>query len=760
MKKYILHVVILICLLLAKEAKGQLTHYFAEEFPVTFSSLETWLLEDEVDSVLLTSEILLKKETDSRIKGIVHFYRGEVELLIGQEEQGNKSLDEAIRLFQEKKYEKGLAIVYSRKADLLLGNGELEKGRRLCHQSIVFAKQEKLNEVLIDVYQKLALTFATSQTPDSAISLLKLALAYASQDAEQSNNIINQISTNYHALGQLDSAITYFQRGLVLKQQLDDPDGLISDHSALGNLYRERGDYEQAQEQLMEALNIAERTDNSFAMMTIYSELGDIYAAQQIWNVSENYYNQSLELARQKNSRFREAGCFKKLGRIFQLQQKDSAAVASFQAALAIYNQLKNKRNAAEIMISLSQIYQNDSQFQKAKELLEEALATRGSQDMMSILPIRLALADIEIKLGNHQTGIEYAKACIEAFEKMGDKAGMRQAYLLLSDAYSQAGNYKQAFQYHQAYSTINDSLVSVERAEAIKKYDLLLTTQKKDAEISRQDEQIKNQGIELLKRNNQILLLAGGLGFIALIAGLLFFVYYKNKQLSQQRIQVLEKEQETQRLKAIIEGEEKERKRLARELHDGLGAVLATVKMQISGIQRKFPTVQTSETYQKAESLIDDACRTVREVSHDLMPYVLEQQGLFSAIDEICQNLSRQHDTSFDFISFGDEAQLNDVLTITLYRITQELLKNILKHAEATEVIVQLTIEDEEIMLIVEDDGKGFDTSLQKKGIGLDNIYSRAAYLNGKLEIDSTIGQGSTFTILLPKPQNKATDD
>jgi signal transduction histidine kinase len=99
-------------------------------------------------------------------------------------------------------------------------------------------------------------------------------------------------------------------------------------------------------------------------------------------------------------------------------------------------------------------------------------------------------------------------------------------------------------------------------------------------------------------------------------------------------------------------------------------------------------------------------------------------------------------------------------VLTITLYRITQELLKNILKHAEATEVIVQLTIEDEEIMLIVEDDGKGFDTSLQKKGIGLDNIYSRTAYLKGTLDIDSTIGQGSTFTILLPTQQNKVTDD
>jgi len=755
LKKYFFHYVSLLCLLLTTEVNGQVTHYFAEEYPTTFSTLEAWLVADEVDSVLRASEVLLSAETDLRIKGIAHFYRGEVELLIGEEEEGEKSLEEAIRLFLEKNYKKGLAIAYSRKADLLLAKGEVDEGRVLYNQSIAFAKNEKLDEVLIDVYQKQALTFASSQTPDSAISLLKLALSYASQDEEKSKNIINQISTNYHALGQLDSAIVYFQRGLELKKRMDDPDGLISDHSALGNLYRERGEYENAQEQLMEALDIAETTENSFAMMTIYSELGDIYAAQQIWNVSENYYTQSLELARQKNSRFREAGCFKKLGHIFQLQEKDSAAVASFRAALDIYTQLKNKRSAAEIMISLSQLYKNDSQFQKAGELLQEALTARSSsQDMMSILPIKLALADIEIKLGNREKGMAYAEACVEAFEKMGDKEGMRQAYLLLSDAYSQAGNYKKAFHFHQAYSAIKDSLISVERAEAIKKYDLLVTTKKKDEEISQQNEKIKNQGIELLKSNNQVILLASGLGFIGLIAGLLFFVYYKNKQLNQQRIHVLKKEQETQRLKSIIEGEEKERKRLARELHDGLGAVLATVKMQISGIQRKFPDVQTSETYQKAETLIDDACRTVREVSHDLMPYVLEQQGLFSAIGEMCQNLSSQHDTSFDFIPFGEEEQLNDVLTITLYRITQELLKNILKHADATEVIVQLTIEDEEIMLIVEDDGKGFDTSLKKKGIGLDNIYSRTAYLNGTLDIDSTIGQGSTFTILLPAQQ------
>ena len=140
-----------------------------------------------------------------------------------------------------------------------------------------------------------------------------------------------------------------------------------------------------------------------------------------------------------------------------------------------------------------------------------------------------------------------------------------------------------------------------------------------------------------------------------------------------------------------------------------------------------------------------------MREVSHDLMPHVLEQQGLIPAINDMCQNLTNHHDIEFDFISYGEEEGLSDVIKITIYRIVQELLKNITKHANAKEVIVQLTIENEEIILIVEDDGVGFDTSITHKGIGIENIYSRTAYLNGTVDIDTSIGQGSTFTIQLP---------
>jgi signal transduction histidine kinase len=225
----------------------------------------------------------------------------------------------------------------------------------------------------------------------------------------------------------------------------------------------------------------------------------------------------------------------------------------------------------------------------------------------------------------------------------------------------------------------------------------------------------------------------------------------YKNKQLSKQRFALLQKEQEMKQLKALIAGEEKERKRISQELHDGLGAVLATVKMRISSISDKSPNIINNDNYLKAEELIDEACQTVRDISHRMTPFILEQNGLEYAISELCLTISQTQKIEIHFNPYQIDLIESDILKITIYRVTQELVKNIIKHAEATEVIVQVTVEDENIEVLVEDDGKGFDTTQIKGGIGLDNIRSRVEYLKGSLEIESEINKGSTFLINLP---------
>lgn len=749
-----LYLILLLILCINVITNAQEPLYQLGEDQILTKDFDSLYQAESYDSLFIRCDRIINGEHDPQLKAVAYYYKARTEEILGQIIVAEESYEHASKLFIGNGFKEELSIVYLGQAELCERLEYDEKCDSLLDLCISYSGELKQYNALVIAHQMKALLFYDKLETNKANMHLNEALkaAKAIGDDEKQVSLINQISTNYHSLGKLDSAIFYFQKSLKLKHTIKDTEGLIGDYSALGNLFRERGDYELAQEQLMKALEIAEEELDSFSITTIYSELGDIYAAQNIWNVSEDYYEKASYLARQKNSRFMEAGCLKKLGKLYLQQKKDSIAVVVFETALDLYSQLKNKVNEAEVLVYLSQIYKDEKQFDKIKILLEQSLeASSRSQDVMSSLFTKLALADIELKLGNFNTGIKYAEDCLESFREMEDRENIKQASLLLSDAYSKRGDFKNAYQYLIDYSKLKDELNSVERAEAIKKYDLLATTKKKDEEIAEQDKMIQDQQVSLLRKNNQVLLLAGGIGFLALVAGLIMFVYFKNKQLNQQRIRVLEKEQETDRLKAIIEGEEKERKRLSRELHDGLGAVLATVKMQISSVSHKFPAIQSSSDYQKAESLIDDACQTVREVSHDLMPHVLEQQGLMSAIEDMCQNIANHRKIEFDFIPYGNEDELSDVLKITIYRITQELLKNITKHAEATEVIVQLTIEDDEVILIVEDNGKGFDPSVSKKGIGIENIQSRTAYLNGKVEVDSTIDQGSNFLIQIP---------
>ena len=720
----------------------------------TASELAKLLEEGKRDEVFQLADSIIRNSQDPIEEGGAFFYKGLAEIDLLQLDLAHRSFDNSIQFFEESDHENGLISVHTQKGDLYYLQDMLEEANTQYSLSITYGKSQNLNSILSDLYQKKAEIYFDTNKSDSSFYSLKLALRYAHLGNEEDDciTIMNQLSTNYHAQGELDSAIHYFKENLRLKENIDDPDGLISDLSAIGNLYKEKGDYEEAQQSLMKALDVAEVQQDIFSSMTIYIELGDVYADQGIWNVAEDNYLKAIQLARSKESQFVEASGLRKLGYVLQRQGQKEKAIENYESALEIYLALNNRINTAEVMIILSKLYNRKDQFDKIKNLLVELLQTSDKKyDVLTMLKMKMALAEVEIKLNNYSKGLSLALECEKAFAEMGDKKGLQDVALILSETYSKRGEYRKAYDYHLVYNNLKDSLVNVERAEAIKKYALLATTRKKDAEISNQNEMLQKQQLSILKKNNQLLLMGGGLGIVGLLTVLILFIYRKNKQLDRQRIQVLEKERETGRLKAIIEGEEKERKRFARELHDGLGAVLATVKMQISNVGHHFPKIGASNSYQKAEVLIDDACRAVRDISHDLMPHVLEQQGLQAAIDNMCQNLSMHNDIEFDFIFFGEEAALSDAQNIALYRITQELLKNIIKHAEASEVIVQLTIEDDEAILIVEDDGKGFDLELKQNGIGIGNINSRTDYLDGTLDIDSMIGKGSTFTINLP---------
>ena len=223
--------------------------------------------------------------------------------------------------------------------------------------------------------------------------------------------------------------------------------------------------------------------------------------------------------------------------------------------------------------------------------------------------------------------------------------------------------------------------------------------------------------------------------------------------EIQQQRISQLEKEKKILNMAGMIEGQEAERIRIAKDLHDGLGGLLTTIKTQVSNIQRDIDQLENLKPYEKANAMIDDACNEVRRISQNLMPDILRLEGLHGAVDAIADQIKDTHGLQVEFISQIEGLKLNEVKELFVFRIVQELTNNIIKHANATTIKLNMLISDGLLHVMVEDDGVGFDSNHKQNtnGIGLKSVASRVNYLNGKLTIESAPRNGTRTNISLP---------
>ena len=201
----------------------------------------------------------------------------------------------------------------------------------------------------------------------------------------------------------------------------------------------------------------------------------------------------------------------------------------------------------------------------------------------------------------------------------------------------------------------------------------------------------------------------------------------------------------------SMLKGQEEERSRLAKDLHDGLGGLLSGVKFSLSNMKDNLiVTPDNMAVFERSLDMIDTSIKELRRVAHNMMPEMLVKFGLDEALKEYCNSINATKLLTVKYQSFGMKDRLENSSEIIIYRIVQELLNNVLKHAAASEVLVQLIREENRLNVLVEDNGKGFDTTLleNNKGAGWTNIRSRVDYLKGQLDIHSETGKGTSVTI------------
>jgi signal transduction histidine kinase len=384
----------------------------------------------------------------------------------------------------------------------------------------------------------------------------------------------------------------------------------------------------------------------------------------------------------------------------------------------------------------------------KLEEKLQKALVFQKEQNRTSlVIATNDALASIQSEKGNYEVAYQYLQDNKNYVSNISQRAFY---YKNIYENRKRAQDNEAALQFLEQYRLTQDSMLLEKSQANVDRLQVELQTVEKDYALR----------IKTRQRNY----LLGTLALLSLV-GIFFLwslkrrnelnkkIYKQQKSIDTQRIAQLEKDKKIERTEALLEGQEKERARIAQDLHDGLGGLLTTVKAHYNNIQSKVKDLQENKVSNRVETMIDEACTEVRRISHDLMPNILSLDGLTSAVESIAIELRTAHKLHVDLDIRDVKKFDNKTLEIFVYRITQELCNNITKYARAQNVTIQLYQYDKELVLLIEDDGVGFslEEQMNKGGLGLKSTISRVEYLNGKIDFDSALGKGTSITINIP---------
>lgn len=314
--------------------------------------------------------------------------------------------------------------------------------------------------------------------------------------------------------------------------------------------------------------------------------------------------------------------------------------------------------------------------------------------------------------------------------------------YKSMADTYERLGNIPEAHAWLKRFNEVRDSVYPERLKQEIAQIETKYNAAEKEKRIIQL--QAEKQDAIMTQRNQRLMnWLLGVAGLLLLLATLsLVFIYRTSKKQARQKLKEIAQQQELRIANALLEGEEKERRRVARDLHDGLGGSLAGIRIKLAGHP---PSAQTGEVI----SMLEGSMTELRRIAHNMMPESLLKMGLQSAVTDLCDTLT--HDgLDIEFQPAGIRPDLSHTAQANIYRIVQELLSNAIRHGKASKVLLQCIQNDSLFFITAEDNGRGFDTQAATGGMGLSNIRSRVGYMKGRLDVDSTPGGGTVVNIEL----------
>jgi signal transduction histidine kinase len=604
----------------------------------------------------------------------------------------------------------------------------------------VLRSRELPTEDLLRIYDDLSNECRKTNTQKSFdYAWLEYRLAQKDKNPYRQGQALHNLAKAHNAGGVADSSLYYFDAAFRQFEQLNEERETAKIRVERSGIKIQQFRYDEALKDLQTAQDYFERTGDESLIPLILLRKGSIYLfSKNEFDMAEKCYIEALAVEERLGTTHHTGVNLANLATVKGCQGDFDAALDYCNRSIEYLHRDGDLYNEGRMWyIKASLLIEADRENENAIDYLNKAMKIAEEIDNPSLKEeVMRGKADYYLKTKQFSLAQKEAEAAFVLADTTSYSIMAVYKYFFTRSAIYLAKP-DEAIRHLTDYITFLEKQQSEEMAVKTSEMEVQYETEKKELKISSLEEE---------KRTQRWLGVATATALL-LAFGLLFYRHRLNlnkRRLAEQELQQLKQAQQLIATQAVFDGETQERNRLARDLHDGLGSILAAAKYNLTDIKKASVSgTVDAEHFNKAINLLDDSMREMRRVAHHLMPESLSKYGLKASLTDFCNSVP-----CVNFTYYGEEARFDSKTEVMVYRIVHELVTNALKHSGASHILVQIIRDTESIALTVQDDGCGFDVSDESKGMGLQNIRTRVAAYNGSLLLDSQVGVGTEVNV------------
>jgi two-component system, NarL family, sensor kinase len=557
----------------------------------------------------------------------------------------------------------------------------------------------------------------------------------------------------------LDAAVAYFNLAMPVVVGLRDTNRIAVVYSNLGNAYRYKKDRIHSLENFQRAIDLLEKKNDSLRLPAVYQNVSIFLSENNDYRESIVYSNKAYLMASAQGDDYTACNALISMSDAWSDLGNPDKQFDLLQKALPLAKKTGDLEESGTIYNNMGSFFIIKKNYPEA--LKQYRLSYEFAAQMANHFHICEActrMAEIYQKIGKQDSALKYAKKAEDFAREIGSRSDLKEIYLTRAEIEKSLGHANEAYGYLSKALQLGDSLYTTAASEKIAEMEARYESEKKQQQIIALE---KDRQISLLSLKQKAIFnwLMAGLALTLLVVSFLIYLNLRRsrmlarqtEKMQQQRIVELEKDHELLVVTSLLKGQEEERGRMARDLHDGLGGLLSGVKFSMHHMKDNLiVTSENMAVFERSLDLIDTSIAELRRIAHNMMPEGLVSYGLDEALKQYCSSINTNGMLRVTYQSVGLSNRMADAVEITAYRIIQELVNNVLKHATATECTVQVIRDEGRLNIVVEDNGRGFDMNSldEKKGAGWVNIHARVDYLKGQLELNSEPGKGTQVNI------------